>query len=476
MNTIPYLSACTSILVGKRASLDGSIIIGRNEDAKSAWPKHLAVHPRQDQSTNLTFVSKDNGFTMPLPSIRYQYEATPEWTDKYGLFEEDGFNEYGVAMSATESTYANSTVLGFDPLVSNGIGEEAMVTVVLPYVKTAREGVRRLGHIVEKYGTSESNGILFADNDEAWYMETGSGHHWVAIRIPDDCYAVIANQMIIENIDFDNPDDFMWSTGIQDFVATNHLNPAMDGQFNFRNIFGTHSQSDTYYNTPRVWYGQKMFNPDIEQDPQSQSMPMLRTPAQKISIDDAKAFLSSHFQETVYDPIGTGSEADKHKFRPISLAKTQESHLLQLRPNLPKAIGNIHWLAMGVAAQSTYVPFFSGFTKVPAEYQVGAANYDPKSAYWIFKLVGVLLDPHYLELNDAVEAAQEELAISYRQIILAVDQKAAALSSSEQVDLANAASLKAANLAMDTYRQLAAKLIAQSTDFSPLNYQQDLNL
>ncbi|MHA8262949.1 C69 family dipeptidase [Lactobacillaceae bacterium Melli_B3] len=477
MNTIPYLSACTSILIGKQASIDGSIIIGRNEDAKASWPKHLKVYPRQKFDAPQSFVSKDNGFKMPLPKTRYQYEATPEWTDQYGLFEEDGFNEFGVAMSATESTYANRTVLGYDPLVKDGIGEEAMVTVVLPYVKTARQAVNRLGTIIEQYGTCESNGILFADNDEAWYLDTGSGHHWVAIRIPDDSYAVISNQMAVQEIDFTDHEHFMWSKGIQSFVERHHLNPDINGKFNFRNIFGTHSQSDTYYNTPRVWYGQKMFNPEVEQDPQSQTMPMLRKPDRKLSVDDAMNFLASHFQGTKYDPVGSGSEADKKKFRPISLAKTQESHVLQLRPNLPKAIGNIHWLAMGVAAQSTYVPFFSGIDRVPDEYTIGAANYDPKSAYWIFKLAGVLLDPHYLELSDLVADTQESLAIKYRQIILGVDQKARTnLAPQELTKLATDASFKAANLAIEQYQQLTAQLVSQSTDLSPLNYKQDLNL
>ena len=97
-------------------------------------------------------------------------------------------------MSATESAYSNSLVLGADPLVKNGLNEEAMVTVVLPFVKTAREGVLRLGNLIAKYGTGETNGVLFADDNEAWYFERGAGHYWVAQRIPDDCYAVGDNQ------------------------------------------------------------------------------------------------------------------------------------------------------------------------------------------------------------------------------------------------------------------------------------------
>lgn len=113
-------------------------------------------------------------------------------------------------MSATESAYTNELVLGYDPLVENGLNEEAMITVVLPYVKTAREGVARLGQLIAEHGTGETNGVLFADNDEAWYFETGGGHYWVAQRIPDDAYAVVGNQLAIQEVDFNDPDNFMF--------------------------------------------------------------------------------------------------------------------------------------------------------------------------------------------------------------------------------------------------------------------------
>lgn len=150
MKVSAWRSSCTSILIGKKASLSGSIIIGRNEDAKTAWPKHLAFNPHRDNVQKNHFKSKDNKFEMDLPTASYSYSSTPEWTDKYGVFEEDGINEYHVAMSATESAYANDRVLAVDPFdTDKGILEEAMVTVVLPYVKSAREGVQRLGEIVE---------------------------------------------------------------------------------------------------------------------------------------------------------------------------------------------------------------------------------------------------------------------------------------------------------------------------------------
>ena len=112
-------------------------------------------------------------------------------------------------MSATESAYANRRVLGYDPLIKSGIAEEAMINVVLPFVKTAREGVERLGKIVSEYGAAEANGILFSDENEVWYFEIGSGHYWVAQQIPADSYAVVANQLSIQEIDFSDHDNFM---------------------------------------------------------------------------------------------------------------------------------------------------------------------------------------------------------------------------------------------------------------------------
>lgn len=467
-------SACTSILVGKKATLDGSTFIARNEDAKSAWPKHMKVHEAQTAIAS-TFVSNANGFKIELPATKAKYTATPEWTDEFGLFEEDGFNEYGVAMSATESAYANSRVLSCDPYVENGISEEAMITVVLPYVKSARAGVLRLGQIVEEYGTSESNGILFADKDEVWYMETGSGHHWVAQRIPDDCYAVVANQLAIQEIDFTDSNNFLWSSGIQEFVNQNHLNPAYEG-FNFRNIFGTHELSDEIYSTPRVWYGQKYLNPSIQQDPMSEELPFIRKAERLISKDDIAYILSSHFQNTPYDPLGNGPKELKNKFRPISLAKTQESHILQIRPNLPVNLACIQWLALGVTAQSVYVPFYFGATDVHPAYKSGQQTHDFDSAYWVYKLVGVLVDPHYLAFGRQLKDTQKQLDILFGQKIKEIDQYANTLSGAKQASYLTQKSIELQELGLQKYRQLASSLITQATELSPLNYQTDVNL
>ena len=460
-------SSCTSILIGKKASLDGSVIIGRNEDSRTAWPKHLAFHQRQAGAQ--TFKSHDNKFTIDLPEEAFAYSSTPEWTKKYGLFEEDGINEYHVAMSATESAYANERVLAIDPFdAEKGLLEEAMVTIVLPYVKTAQEGVKRLGEIVEKYGAAESNGILFADRDEAWYLEIGSGHHWVAQRIPDDSYTVVANQLSIQEIDFKDPANFLYSAGLQEFVYEHQLWPK-EAKFNWREIFGTRSESDLHYNTPRVWYGQKLLTPSVKQEPQSFDLPFIQKADRPLSVQDAQTVLASHYSDTEYD-LTNPKNAGQASFRPIGVATTQESHLLQL-----KGEDMYHWLAMGVTAQSVYIPFFPQGTKVPYMWCNGKVDYSPNSAYWIFKLAGVLVDRNWGKYGKELANAQTEAKEKVLRLRYEYDQKLHA-DPSQATAIADEANAKMAKTVTDIYNKLISSLITQQTGDSPLSFQMDPNL
>ncbi|WP_207652153.1 C69 family dipeptidase [Clostridium oryzae] len=145
--------ACTTVIVGKGATKGGSTIIARNEDDNPTLPKHFVVRLAKDNVDGAKYISKVNNFTCELPKHQYKYTCTPQWDENSanGQFEEDGINEKGVAMSSTESTYSNKNVLSVDPFVSDGIKEDSMLTVVLPYINSAREGVQRLGDIVTNY-------------------------------------------------------------------------------------------------------------------------------------------------------------------------------------------------------------------------------------------------------------------------------------------------------------------------------------
>lgn len=389
------LSACTSVMVGKDASVDGSTMISRNDDTfLPLTPQRFYVQPAY-QNEDKVWKSNQNGFTAQMPKSGYRILMTPNAdVKKEGVYAESGFNEKNVAMSATESVYGNEHALAHDPLVEHGLAEDSLQSMVLPYINSARDGVKYLGNLIKNYGSPEGNGVLFSDKNEVWYMEIVTGHHWVAQRIPDDSYAVVANEVAIQQVDFDDPENFMYSDGLQEFVEKYHLNPDQAG-FNFRHIFGTHNEFDHHYNTPRVWYGQKVLNPEIEQSPTSDDLPFIRKADRKIEVSDVEFILSSHYNETKYDPLAKDPQESNTQFRPISMNRTQNSHVLQIRNDVSEKCSAIMWLNFGVPAFSPYVPFFANVNETDPSYENTPLTMDDKSAYWMYRKLSMIVESHY---------------------------------------------------------------------------------
>jgi len=471
-----HLSACTSVLVGKKASIDGSTLIARNDDTfLPLTPQRFYVHEAVSDRHE-TLVSNQNGFTAELPENGYRYMATPNVNiDKEGVYDESGFNEHNVAMSATESVYGNAKSLAYDPLVKNGLAEDSLQTMVLPFIDSAAEGVDYLGNLIAKFGSPEGNGVLFSDKDEVWYMEIVTGHHWVAQRIPDDAYVITANQVAIQNVDFDDAINFKFSEGIQEFVEKNHLNPDTKG-WNFRHIFGTSNEKDRHYNTPRVWFGQRYLNPEIEQEPDSNELPFICHTDKKISVEDIEYILSSHYNETDYDPLGNGPEELKTKFRPISMNRTQNSHVLQIRNDVPEAQSAIFWLNFGVPAFSPYVPFYANATDTDVSYQTTPVKMDGKSAYWTYRKLSAVVESHYQQFiesdTDFVTAAKER----FRTHIADADREASSLSGEKLTAFLTRQNHEIATEMNEKTTQFTYDLLSESLNLSKLTFNMDINL
>ncbi len=472
---IPAGEACTTVLVGKAATVDGSTMIARNEDMKTAWDKRFVVHPEGQNTPNSMYVSKGNGFTYPLPLVHYKYTATPEWTQKDGQYEEAGINQFGVAMSATESARANEKALKADPLVKNGIAEDSMLTVVLPYVKTAREGVERLGKIVEQKGAAEVNGVIFSDKNEIWYMEIGSGHHWVAVRVPDNSYAVIPNKLCIGEINLDDSQHYLASPGLIVFAEQKGLyNPKKDGNFSFKKAFGTEDAHDKQYNNPRIWDGQRILTPSVKQDVDAKQFKIFQVPDKKIAVTDVAKVLRSHFNNTPYDPYGRY----QGKFRPINVAYTMESHILQCRPNMPSAVGCVHWISLGVPETSVFIPFYSGILSTPQVYQQGTDMPDFKSAYWTYRRTGALTTPYYHPYMEKYTQPQlEKIRQQVRDTFKNNDQEVLAMyqKNPKQAEIyMTEEGKKLSATALQAVQQLNAILLKQMTAQTPVQHDSNL--
>lgn len=469
------LSACTSVLVGKKASIDGSVMIARNDDTFSPLtPQRFYMH--EPSQNPVILKSTQNGFEAPFPQNAVRYQATPNVeVEEKGLYEESGINAHHVAMSATESVYGNPAALAYDPLVVDGLAEDTMQTMVLPVITSARNGVKVLGKLIQQYGSPEGNGVLFADHDEAWYMEIVTGHHWVAQRIPDDAVVITANQVAIQTVDFNDETNFMASAGIQAFVEAHHLNPDKN-DWNFRHIFGTSNEKDRHYNTPRVWYGQKLLMPDVEQSPTSSELPFVFRANRKVTVNDLAMILGSHYNETDYDPLGNGPDALKTKFRPIAMNRTQNSHVLQLRNHVPAEQSAIMWLCFGVPAFSPYVPFYANANDTDPSYEQTPIHADAESAYWMYRKLSVLVESHYASFvqddRDYLRAAQEAFA----RHVDATDTAAKKLSGQALTDYLTKQNHLIVQEMKQRTTQLMNDLFEKGLTLSKLTFDMDVNL
>lgn len=479
---------CTTILVGKAASYDGSTIIARNDDsgAGSYTPKKYAVvHPEEQPRIYKSVISH---VEIELPDDPMRYTCVPNALSGEGIWAASGVNAANVAMTATETITSNPRVLGADPLVcyepadgdkpekAGGIGEEDIVSITLPYIKSAREGVIRLGSLLEQYGTYEMNGIAFQDMDEIWWLETIGGHHWIARKVPDDVYVVMPNQFGMDEFDladaFGAQNEFMCSADLPEFIEKYHLNvenmecvmlrnisqtgelqdkdenddcgqevddtnnetDSSDGTYTSiicpRDIFGSHDDADHVYNTPRAWLMERTLNPNsavwdgpnADFTPVSDDIPWCMIPEKKITMEDVKYVLSSHYQGTLYDPYGNyGDKSLRGAYRSIGVNRTDFMSAIQIRPYADEDSSAIQWLAFASNAFNVMVPFYTNVDEVPEYLANTSSEVSTDNFYWTSRMIAAMADASYAKSVFHIERYDEKVMSKAHEIIYRYD-------------------------------------------------------
>lgn len=439
--------SCTTILVGKKASYDGSTIIARNDDSPSGQfhAKKLVVVEPKDQPRH--YKSIISHVEIDLPDNPMRYTSMPNVDKSEGIWAAAGVNEANVSMTATETITSNPRVLGGDPYVryvpakgaqreiAGGIGEEELVVLVLPYIHSAREGVLRLGSLLAQFGTYEPNGIAFSDQDEIWWLETIGGHHWIARRVLDNQYVIMPNQFGMDIFDindaFGAQKENLCSADLKEFIAQNHLMLNFDGNLNPREAFGSHDDSDHVYNTPRAWFMGRYFNPhvikwdgeDAKYNPQSDDIPWALVPEHKITIEDVKYVLSSHYQGTSYDPYSKLNYPEKGIYRPIGISRTSFLSVSQIRPYVKKEFAAIEWIAFGSNAFNALIPLYANMVDVPAYFGNTELRVTSENFYWASRLIGALADPHFGMVGMLIERYQATTANKGHELLNKFDKE-----------------------------------------------------
>ncbi|MBS9777315.1 MAG: C69 family dipeptidase [Gammaproteobacteria bacterium] len=460
---ITSTEACTALIVGKSASTNNSVFVARNEDfgGSNNWAKLMVYRPAKTTAGGEWNLG--DGLVVPMPEKLYAYSAMPDWDAKTSneegkYFEERGVNEFNVAISATNSADINDKAKAADPLVKGGLSEALIPSLILPQIKTAREGVELLGKYLKDYGSTEGDILYFVDEKEVWMMEIGSGHHWIAVKVPDDAYVVVANSLRIHDVDLTD-ENVLHSEGLYDFVEQHKLLDAPDKKsFNFAKAFGIMGKG---YNVDRVWLGQKILSPSLNQEPSQAQYPLFQKPDKAIDVSMVKTVLSADYKGTVLE-----DKAD----RPIRVERQLETHVIEFRPDAPKPLQVVTWQSFGVLSESLLIPVYSTLTKFPQAYSQSDDQYDDSSAYWKFRSLTTLANvnpkEYYPFIHKAMNINQNKMYSQFNDI----DKKLRTQTVEEMTANSANFSTEMLNQGFEQAKKLQSQLITDLTKVTEKEY------
>ena len=307
---VQVAQACSAFIVGKELTTDGSMLFGRTEDYPYApdggrHNKTYEVVPAKDYKDGDMLEDESNGFAYPHLSHEMKYTATYDAAHgdgSNGNFGAHGFNEAGVSMTSTVSATPHDKILEADPLVKNGLAEAAMVDLVLPRVKTAREGIELVAKVLDEKGSAEGNIIVVADKNELWYMEILSGHQYVAIKFPQDRYAIFANTYYLGHVDFKDKDNVIASKDVEAVAKkADHYKTDKDGNFHIADSYGPDEYTER--NRSRTYAGITLMDPKADIKYDDKHFDLLRKPT-----DPSKKYSQKMFSLN----NGTGSNTSNN--------------------------------------------------------------------------------------------------------------------------------------------------------------------
>ena len=455
-------SECTTIIIGQEQTADGSMIVARSEDWDAMEAKNYEIFEDTDNGPR-EFVAKDSPFRCELPEKALGYSALSPY-NLHGHWGSAGFNTAGVGMSATESIFSSDEILKHDPLVENGVAENSVFNITLPYVHTAREGVERLGMLIEKYGIAEGFGIGFVDSKEIWYLETACGHRWLACRMPKDQYFVTGNQSRFRTYDPNDKENYLASADLIEFAEKHGLYNPAQGSFDFHEAYARDIKLDTTYNYPRVWGLQQFFSPEIKNDVTKNTFPVFAKAAHKVTLTELRTAFRFHYDNTEHDPYLNSNP--KEPYRPVSIFRTTQTHLLQVRPELPQAIGCVNYVAMGMADLGVFLPLYQGITSYPEAYTKGNGESSADSAYWKFRKIMVLGMTNYNKYAPIIKEAYANFEAETDQRQREMEEEYLRIYKTQPLhaqDLLQAFSDKILNSALDLADRLQEKLFTLMT-------------
>ena len=483
--------ACSNLIVGKKASVDGSVLVSYNADDYGMFG-HLCHYPAG---------------THPKGSMRQIYD----WDSGvyHGEIEEapvtynviGNINEF--QLSIGETTYG-----GREEMVdSTGILDYgSLIYVTLQRAKTAREAISVMTSLVEKYGyNSEGETFSICDPNEAWIMEmqgTGAGSKgvvWVAMRIPDDAICAHANQSRIGKFNMKDKKNVLYSKNVISYARKMGWFNGKDSDFSWKNTYAFPDFSGRRFCDARVWSffnhyadGFDRYLPwALGKDKDAEDMPLWIVPNRKLSVADVENGMRDHYEGTAlaldttsigggiyempYRPTPLTFTVDGKQYfneRPISTQQTAFTFVSQLRSWLPREIGGVLWFGNDDANMVAYTPVYCGNTVQPACYNTKGADavtFSSDNAFWLCNMVSNMVYPRYSQLFPELKAVRDSLETSYFANQTSIEKQAADLYQTDKaaaLKLLNNYSNAKADEMLASWKHLATRIIVKYNDMA----------
>ena len=437
---------CTSIMVGRDASADGSTMTTHSCDCAVCdftW-RHVPAqdHPRgatrkiraisqyeawdPQKGLKWDLVNTEKLTRLEIPQVPHTYAY------HHGMF--GVINEHQLAIG--ESSVGCRAEMR-NPAGLMNLTELSLIA--MERCQTAREAIKLMGSLGETYGYGLDSGEMLsvADPREVWIFEimpvgplwtpeSGKpGALWCAQRIPDDEIAVCPNENQIGEIDLDDTDYFMASPNVISYAVEKGWYDPKSGQpFNWKKTYSPWIKS---YENHRLWRAFDLLAPSLNLDPKTPNdeFPFSVKPDQKVTVADIMRIHRDHYEGTIYDctdklvsgpyhnPISNNPyvfELDGETYgfnRPIALGHCEYTTITQSRAGMPDGIGGLVWVALGVTPTSCFVPFYAGITEIPHSFTIGDHwTFNRNSARWAFIYVDFNCIPKYAYAIEDVKKAQ----------------------------------------------------------------------
>ena len=481
---LSYIYACTSVLVSKGATADGSAMITYECDGE--FHPILQYEPAADyqpgDSVELGNWDDDKVYKIPRPKHTYAV---------LGLM-----NEHQLAIG--ESTFDGRMELR-NP--EGHLRYWHLMHLALRRAKTAREAIKVMTSLVDEYGyASTGESFSIADPNEVWIMEMigpgegGKGAVWAALKIPDGYICAHANKSVIGEFPLKDPENCLYSRNVISLaVKKGYYDPKSGKPFSFHDAYDPDTPQNLKFCSTRVW---SIFNraapslklsPDYHRAlPGAEPYPMWVKPDKKLATADVFSLIRDHYEGTDFDmtkgidagPYGSPNrwrplvfEVDSTDYsweRPISTQQTGYSFVSQSRSWLPDAIGGIFWYGLDDTYTNCYTPLYVGINEAPESYRTGSlSEFSWKSGWWVFNFVANFANLKYSYMIKDIQKVQNEIESRFFLAQSKIEKTALELSENdppEMIRFLTKYSVTQAESTIDSWRRLGKLLITKYND------------